>query len=125
MLLSIAATVIASQAMISGIFSVVYQGITSRILPILKIDYTSSELRSQIYIDIINWLLLAAVLVVMIVFRASSNLAAAYGLAVTGDMALTGTLITSILFLRGHRGKALVAACCRRTSMVPTRWASP
>lgn len=110
LILSIAATVIASQAMISGIFSVVYQGITTRILPMLKIDYTSSELRSQIYIDTINWLLLAAVLVVMVAFRASSNLAAAYGLAVTGDMALTGTLITSILFLRGHRGKALVAA---------------
>jgi KUP system potassium uptake protein len=96
--------------MISGIFSIVYQGITTRILPILKIDYTSTELRSQIYIDIINWVLLAAVLIVMIVFRASSNLAAAYGLAVTGDMALTGSLITSILFLRGHTGKALVAA---------------
>ena len=110
LVLSIAATVIASQAMISGIFSIVYQGITTRILPILKIDYTSSELRSQIYIDIVNWLLLVAVLIVMVVFKASSNLAAAYGLAVTGDMALTGTLITSILFLRGHRGKALIAA---------------
>jgi KUP system potassium uptake protein len=110
LLLSIAATVIASQAMISGIFSIVYQGITTRILPILKIDYTSTELRSQIYIDIINWLLLGAVLIVMVVFQASSNLAAAYGLAVTGDMALTGTLITSILYLRGHRAKALIAA---------------
>ena len=70
LILSIAATVIASQAMISGIFSIVYQGITTRILPILKIDYTSSELRSQIYIDIVNWLLLVAVLLVMVVFRA-------------------------------------------------------
>jgi KUP system potassium uptake protein len=76
----------------------------------MKIDYTSTELRSQIYIDIVNWLLLAAVLLIMIVFKASANLAAAYGLAVTGDMTLTGTLITSILFLRGHRGKALIAA---------------
>lgn len=109
LLLSIAATVIASQAMISGIFSIVYQGITTRILPLMKIDYTSTQLRSQIYIDIINWLLLAAVLIVMVVFRASSNLAAAYGLAVTGDMALTGILITSILLLRGSIGKALVA----------------
>ena len=70
--------------MISGIFSIVYQGITTRILPILKIDYTSSELRSQIYIDIVNWLLLVAVLIVMVVFKASSNLAAAYGLAERG-----------------------------------------
>ena len=110
LLLSIAATVIASQAMISGIFSIVYQGITTRILPLMKIDYTSSELRSQIYIDIINWVLLVAVLIVMVVFQASSNLAAAYGLAVTGDMALTGILITSIFYLRGALTKALVAA---------------
>jgi len=58
LLVSIAATVIASQAMISGIFSVVYQGITTRIMPLLKIEYTSIYLRSQIYIDVINWLLL-------------------------------------------------------------------
>ncbi|NLX49554.1 MAG: KUP/HAK/KT family potassium transporter [Methanospirillum sp.] len=109
LVLSIAATVIASQAMISGIFSIVYQGITTRLLPMIKIDYTSSELRSQIYIDAINWVLLIAVLLVMAIFRASSNLAAAYGLAVTGDMALTGILITTILYLRGHAGKALVA----------------
>ena len=109
LILSIAATVIASQAMISGIFSIVYQGVTTRLLPILKIDYTSSELRSQIYIDVVNWLLLAAILFIIVLFQASSNLAAAYGLAVTGDMALTGVLITSILFLRGHTGKAAVA----------------
>ncbi len=109
LLLSIAATVIASQAMISGIFSIVYQGITTRLLPIMKIDYTSSELRSQIYIDIVNWLMLGSILFIMVLFQASSNLAAAYGLAVTGDMTLTGVFITSILFLRGHIGKALIA----------------
>ncbi len=108
-LLSIAATVIASQAMISGIFSVVYQGITTRLLPTLKVDYTSSELRSQIYIGIVNWALLAAVLLVMLVFRASVNLAAAYGLAVTGTMALTGTLITTLFLLRRSFGLAAIA----------------
>ncbi len=108
-LLSIAATVIASQAMISGIFSVVYQGITTRLLPTLKVDYTSSELRSQIYIGIVNWALLAAVLLVMLVFRASVNLAAAYGLAVTGTMALTGTLITALFLLRRSFGLAAIA----------------
>jgi KUP system potassium uptake protein len=109
LVLSIAATVIASQAMISGLFSIVYQGITTRILPMMKIDYTSTEFRSQIYIDTVNWLLLGSVLLVMVVFQASSNLAAAYGLAVTGDMTLTGILITAILFLRGHIAKSLVA----------------
>jgi KUP system potassium uptake protein len=108
-LLSIAATVIASQAMISGIFSIVYQGITTRLLPAMKVDYTSPELRSQIYIDIVNWALLAAVLFVIVLFRESRHLASAYGLAVTGTMALTGVLITAI-FVRRHRyGHAALA----------------
>jgi KUP system potassium uptake protein len=62
LLLSIMATVIASQAMISGVFSIVYQGITTRIMPMLKIDYTSGELKSQIYISTVNWMLLISVL---------------------------------------------------------------
>ena len=108
-LLSIAATVIASQAMISGLFSIIYQGITTRLLPALKVDYTSATLRSQIYIDSVNWMLLGAVLFVMILFRESRHLASAYGLAVTGTMALTGILITTI-FLRRHRyGHAALA----------------
>ncbi|ACL17021.1 KUP/HAK/KT family potassium transporter [Methanosphaerula palustris] len=109
LLLSIAATVIASQAMISGIFSIVYQGINTHILPIMKIDYTSSELRSQIYIDVINWLLLFSILFVMVIFRSSSNLTAAYGLAVNGTMMLTGIMITSIFFLRGSYLKSTIA----------------
>jgi KUP system potassium uptake protein len=100
LVLSIFATVIASQAMISGLFSIVYQGITTRMMPILKIDYMSAELRSQIYIDTVNWLLLFAVLVVMFQFRSSIHLAAAYGLAVTGTMTITGIMITAIFFLR-------------------------
>ena len=55
LVLSITATVIASQSMISGMFSIVYQGITTRIMPMFKIHYTSSELRSQIYIRFVNW----------------------------------------------------------------------
>ncbi|HWR72648.1 MAG TPA: KUP/HAK/KT family potassium transporter, partial [Nitrospirota bacterium] len=89
LLMSIAATVIASQAMISGMFSIVYQGITTRILPMFRIAYTSTERRTQIYIGAINWFLLAAVLFIMIEFRESHRLAAAYGLAVTGTMTLT------------------------------------
>lgn len=108
-LLAIAATVIASQAMISGIFSIVYQGIMTRLLPTLKVEYTSSALRSQIYIPSVNWMLLLAVLFVMLLFRESRHLASAYGLAVTGTMVLTGILITGI-FLRRHRyGHAALA----------------
>lgn len=102
LLLSICATVIASQAMISGMFSIVYQGMTTRILPKMKIEYTSPELRSQIYIDTINWLLLGAVLVVMFEFRSSENLASAYGLAVSGSM-LISAIMMAIIFLHKHR----------------------
>lgn len=107
--LSIAATIIASQAMISGIFSIVYQGITTRILPLLRIDYTSPQLRSQIYIDIVNWALLFAVLFVIAIFKTSNNLTHAYGLAVSGTMAITAILIVWILLLRGEIVKSLIA----------------
>jgi KUP system potassium uptake protein len=110
LLLSIAATVIASQAMISGIFSIVYQGITTRIMPLLKVEFTSPHLRSQIYIDVVNWLLLFAVLFVIAIFRTSNNLTHAYGLAVSGTMAITGVLIVWILVLRGQIVKTLIAA---------------
>ncbi len=100
LLLSIAATIIASQAMISGMFSIVYQGITTRFLPMFKVDYTSEERRSQIYIGTVNWFLLIAVLFIMYEFRESSNLAAAYGLAVTGTMTLTGIMMSWIYSLR-------------------------
>src|SRR4030043_1574004 len=88
--LSISATIIASQAMISGTFSMVYQGITTRLMPMFKVDYTSIERKSQIYIGSVNWFLLAAVIFIMMEFKESSRLAAAYGLAVTGTMVLTG-----------------------------------
>ncbi|MBA4348751.1 MAG: potassium transporter Kup [Thermodesulfovibrio sp.] len=109
LLLSIIATIIASQAMISGMFSIVYQGITTHIMPMFKVDYTSTELRSQIYIGLVNWFLLIAVLFVMYVFKESSALAAAYGLAVTGTMALTGIMMTWIFHLKGKKFYTLIS----------------
>jgi KUP system potassium uptake protein len=109
LILSILATVIASQAMISGMFSIVYQGISTRIMPMFKVDYTSKELRSQIYIGSVNWFLLLAVLFIMFYFRESNRLAAAYGLAVSGTMAITGVMMTSIFALRRQRLHALIA----------------
>ncbi|RJQ14152.1 MAG: potassium transporter Kup [Nitrospiraceae bacterium] len=100
LLLSIMATVIASQAMISGMFSIIYQAMTTRIMPLFKVAYTSVERKSQIYISSVNWLLLIAVLTVMLVFGKSSRLAAAYGLAVTGDMTITGIMMTYIFYLK-------------------------
>ncbi len=109
LLISVLATVIASQSMISGTFSVFYQGITTRVVPILKVDYTSAELRSQIYIGFVNWFLLVCVLFVMFEFRESQRLAAAYGFAVTGTMTFTGFMMTWIFYLRGKMTLALVS----------------
>jgi len=100
LLLSITATVIASQAMISGMFSIVYQGITTRIMPMFKVDYTSVERKSQIYLGSVNWFMLVSVLFIMMEFQESSRLAAAYGLAVTGTMTLTGIMMTWIFYLK-------------------------
>jgi KUP system potassium uptake protein len=96
LILTVMATVIASQALISGVFSIVYQGITTRILPLLKVDYTSHQLKSQIYIGAVNWILLALVIMIMLIFQKSENLAAAYGLAVTGTMTITGVMMVMI-----------------------------
>ncbi|MFQ5441217.1 MAG: KUP/HAK/KT family potassium transporter [Thermodesulfobacteriota bacterium] len=109
LLLSIAATIIASQAMISGLFSIIYQGITTRIMPLLKVDYTSSQLRSQIYIGVVNWFLLIFVLIIMNEFRESSNLAAAYGLAVTGSMSITAIMMALIFYKKRNFVKMSVS----------------
>jgi KUP system potassium uptake protein len=109
LILSIIATIIASQALISGMFSVVYQGINTRLMPLFKVEYTSTELRSQIYIGFVNWFLLISVLFIMFQFRESSRLAAAYGLAVTGTMTLTGIMMTAIFYLRKENFKATIA----------------
>jgi KUP system potassium uptake protein len=109
LLLSIIATVIASQAMISGMFSIVYQGIATRIMPLFKVDYTSDERHSQIYIGFVNWFLLFSVLFIIMEFRESSRLAAAYGLAVTGTMTLTGIFMTWIFYLKRKFGRAALS----------------
>jgi KUP system potassium uptake protein len=109
LLLSITATIIASQAMISGMFSIVYQGINTRVMPMFKVDYTSWERRSQIYIGSVNWFLLFAVLFIMLQFQESSRLAAAYGLAVTGTMTLTGIMMIWIFSVRKNHMFAFIA----------------
>ena len=91
-LLSTVATVIASQAVISGAFSVTRQAIQLGLMPLLDIFQTSARRAGQIYIPQVNWLLLIAVLALVLGFRSSSALAAAYGFAVTGTMAVTTVL---------------------------------
>ncbi len=118
LVLAVIATVIASQAVISGIFSIVYQGITTRVIPLLKIDYTSVELRSQIYIDSVNWFMLLAVLYILFQFEYSERLAAAYGLAVMGTMTLTGIMITAIFLLKRQYIRTAIAFCVLLVDMV-------
>ncbi|PMP95629.1 MAG: potassium transporter Kup [Thermodesulfobacterium geofontis] len=100
LILTLLATIIASQAVISAMFSLVYQCILSRYLPVLKVKYTSTELSTQIYIGTVNWFLLLAVCYIMYFFKSSERLAAAYGLAVTGVMVLTGFFLVLIFYFK-------------------------
>ena len=92
-ILSTVATVIASQAVISGAFSITMQAMQLGFSPRIKAMYTSESEMGQIYIPGINWLLLASVIALVLGFRSSSNLAAAYGIAVTGTMLITNLLV--------------------------------
>jgi KUP system potassium uptake protein len=91
-ILSTIATVIASQALISGVFSLTRQAIQLGYIPRLSIVHTSKDEIGQIYVPIINWILLMCTIWLVFMFRTSSNLAAAYGLAVTGTMWTTTLL---------------------------------
>jgi len=91
--LATVATVIASQAVISGVFSVTRQAIQLGFLPRMRIRHTSDQKIGQIYVPFVNWILLAAVLLAVIGFGSSSNLASAYGVAVTTTM-LIETMLT-------------------------------
>jgi KUP system potassium uptake protein len=90
--LATCATVIASQAVISGAFSVSRQAVRLGFLPQLTVRHTSTRESGQIYLPAVNWLLFGGVLVLIVAFQSSSRLATAYGLAVTGTLLLTTTL---------------------------------
>jgi KUP system potassium uptake protein len=90
--LSTAATVIASQALISGVYSLTSQGAMLGLLPRVNIKHTSARERGQIYVPFVNWLLMLATIGLVLGFGSSSNLAAAYGIAVTLTMVITTIL---------------------------------
>ncbi|RFC38778.1 MAG: KUP system potassium uptake protein [Candidatus Nitrotoga sp. CP45] len=96
-LLATAATVIASQAVISGAFSVASQSVQMGFLPRMEIRQTSSKAHGQIYVPFTNWTLYLAVIYLVLTFQSSSNLAAAYGIAVTGTMTIDTILIAFVL----------------------------
>ncbi|PKL82755.1 MAG: potassium transporter Kup [Ignavibacteriae bacterium HGW-Ignavibacteriae-3] len=108
-ILTLFATIIASQAMISAVFSLVYQGIRTHIFPLMKVKYTSTHMKSQIYIGAVNFGLLIAVIMMILVFRSSHNLAAAYGFAVTATMASSTFFMIWIFSRRKDKIKHIIA----------------
>jgi KUP system potassium uptake protein len=109
-LLATAATIIASQAVISGAFSVTQQAIQLGFVPRLRITHTSESAAGQIYIPVVNWALMIMVLLLVLTFRTSSNLAAAYGIAVTGAMLIDTVLIAVVLITMWKWNRILSAA---------------
>jgi len=97
-LLSTVATVIASQAVISGAYSLSQQAIQLGLLPRLEIRHTSEAHYGQIYVPRVNSLLLVGVLLLVALFRSSSALASAYGIAVSGTMVVTGTMAIVVVW---------------------------
>jgi KUP system potassium uptake protein len=95
--LAILATVIASQAVISGAFSLTQQAIQLGFIPRMRVEHTSASAAGQIYIPLVNWFLMIMVIVLVLFFGSSSNLAAAYGIAVTGAMFIDTCLVSVVL----------------------------
>ncbi|MFN3624053.1 MAG: potassium transporter Kup [Hyphomicrobium sp.] len=97
-ILATAATIIASQAVITGAFSLTRQAIQLGLLPRLGIRHTSESMAGQIYMPRVNWLLLVAVLFMVMLFKSSSSLAAAYGVAVTAEMVITSLIAFFVIW---------------------------
>ena len=97
-ILATLATVIASQAVISGAFSVTRQAVQLGFLPRLRILHTSATAAGQIYVPLVNWTLLVMVILLVLGFGSSTDLAAAYGIAVTGTMVITGCMMGVLTF---------------------------
>jgi KUP system potassium uptake protein len=102
-ILATAATIIASQAVISGAFSLAHQAAQLGYLPRLHVVHTSAREYGQVYVPVVNWLLMGAVLALVLVFQSSAKLAFAYGMAVTGTIAITTVLFFVIVRHRWQR----------------------
>jgi KUP system potassium uptake protein len=103
-----AATIIASQAVISGAFSVTHQAVQLGFLPRLRTEHTSAKAAGQIYIPAVNWGLLIMVVLLVLGFRQSTSLASAYGIAVSGTMIIT-TMMLGVLIFRVWKWNRLLA----------------
>ena len=108
-ILATAATVIASQAVISGAFSVAQQAVQLGYLPRLRIVHTSAAAKGQVYVPWINWLLMVSVLTLVLTFESSANLAFAFGMAVTGTITITTLLFFYVVRHQWRKPLWLVA----------------
>lgn len=111
-ILATLATVVASQAVISGVFSMTQQLIQLRVVPRMRVIHTSEESSGQIYMPAVNWMMLVLVVTLVLYFQSSNAMGAAYGIAVTGTMLITDLFaIAVVIHLRGwHWSKALLGA---------------
>ena len=105
-----AATIIASQAVISGAFSVTHQAVQLGFLPRLRTEHTSEKAAGQIYIPAVNWGLLVMVVVLVLGFKESGKLASAYGIAVTGTMLITTVMLGFLVFQIWRWNRVIAAA---------------
>lgn len=112
LVLATTAAAIASQAVITGAFSVTRQAIQLGYLPRLQIRHTSRDTIGQIYVPSINWMLFGAVIVLVLAFRSSSNLATAYGLSVTGTMLIDTLLLAVVAYTRWPEARKWVLPLC-------------
>jgi KUP system potassium uptake protein len=123
-ILATAATVIASQAVISGVFSVTTQAVSLGLLPRLRVEHSSADNAGQIYVPTMNWILMVAALALVMGFGSSAALAGAYGLAVSGAMTIVTPLTLSLIKSRtGKDSRALRTGCrCCSSSISPSCW---
>ena len=112
LLLATLAAAVASQAVITGAFSVTRQAIQLGYLPRLLIKYTSKDTIGQIYVPSINWMLFAAVVVLTLAFKSATALATAYGLSVTGTMLIDTLLLAIVAYTRWHDTRRWVLPLC-------------
>ena len=112
LVLATVAAAVASQAVITGAFSVTRQAIQLGYLPRLAIKYTSKDTIGQIYVPSINWMLLIAVIVLVLAFRSSTALATAYGLSVTGTMLIDTLLLAIVAYTRWPDTRKWVLPLC-------------
>jgi len=108
-ILSTIATVIASQAVISGAYSLTSQAIQLGYVPRMKILHTSDLAIGQIYVPVVNWMLLFIILCIVVAFKSSDNLAAAYGIAVTATMVIT-TILACVVMVNVWKWNKLAVA---------------